>query len=62
VAELTDRNMEDLEPAWQVIDDILVHLFADPPAAKAQAEISFTYEGYRITIEQNGTGTFIDAS
>jgi hypothetical protein len=62
VAELSDRDMEDLEPAWQVVDDILVHLFSDPPASDAQAEIAFTYEGYRVTIEQNGTGTFVDAS
>jgi hypothetical protein len=60
VAELTDRDMEDLQPTWEIVDDILVHLFSEPPAAEAQAEISFTYEGFRITIEQNGTGTFLD--
>jgi hypothetical protein len=62
VAELTDRDMEDLEPAWQVIDDILVHLFSNPPSGDAQAEISFTYEGFRISVEQNGTATFVDVS
>jgi hypothetical protein len=62
VAELEGRDMEDLEPAWEVVDDILVHLFSDPPAPDAQAEISFTYEGFRITVEQNGTGTFVDVT
>ena len=62
VAELKNTDIEELTAAWSIIDDILSHLFEDPPAPEAQAQIKFSYEGYRITVEQNGHAEFVEVS
>lgn len=54
VAEIEDRDMLDLANMYDCADGILDHLFSDPPASEAQMQVMFSYEGYRITIEQNG--------
>lgn len=59
VADLEDEDVEDMQTAWDVIDDLLDHLFSNPPTPGAQAEITFSYEGYRVTVEQNGTAKFV---
>jgi hypothetical protein len=58
VAELDDREIEALTPTWKHLDDILEHVFSSPPQPEAQVEITLSYEGYRISIEQNGRATF----
>jgi len=44
---------------WACTDGVLDHLFSNPPSAEAQMEVTFSYEGYRITIEQDGTAEFV---
>lgn len=44
----------DLTTMYSVVDDMLVHLFENPPSPEAQMEVTFSYEGYRVTVEQNG--------
>lgn len=54
IAEIEDRDMLELENMYECADGMLDNLFSDPPVAEAQMQVVFSYEGYRITIEQNG--------
>lgn len=59
VSELEGRGIGTLQPLYRQIDHVLDQIFSDPPAEGAQVEITFTYEGYRITVEQNGHAQFV---
>ena len=59
VADLEDVAPTDLSSLYSTIDDVLEHVFSDPPAPEAQTEITFTYEGYRISVYQDGTAEFV---
>lgn len=58
VAGIEGRDAAELPAIHGCIDGILADLFADPPSSEAQMRVEFTYEGYRIAVEQNGTATF----
>ena len=58
VAELEDADQTDLSPLYSTIDDVISESFSDPPAPEAQVTVTFTYEGYRITIHQDGSAEF----
>lgn len=58
VAELKGVEIDELTPLYTCIDNILEHLFSNPPVPSAQATIEFTYEDYRITVDQDGSATF----
>lgn len=62
VAELKGTEMEQLPTAYEVLNDILSHLFQNPPASEAQAQITFSYDEFRITVEQNGEAKFVQVS
>lgn len=62
VASLEGKSQNDVKPAYTQIDDVLAEIFNDPPVPEAQVEISFSYEGYRITVEQNGQASFVKVS
>jgi len=55
VAELEGKPATDLTSMWGCTDDVLAHIFSDPPSPEAEMVVEFTYEGYRITVEQDGT-------
>lgn len=59
VAELEDSEPDELPTTYSCIDGMLDELYANPPSPEAQMEVSFTYAGYRITIEQDGTAKFV---
>ncbi|MDS0297657.1 hypothetical protein NDI76_02745 [Halogeometricum sp. S1BR25-6] len=59
VAELEGTAADRLEPTYTQIDHMLDHLFSNPPAPEAQVEVTFTYEGYRITVGQSGRAQFV---
>lgn len=59
VAELEEKPIDELTPLWEVTGDALYELFEDPPHPSAQFEVTFSYEGYRITVGQDGTATFV---
>lgn len=59
VADLEDVEPTALATMYGCIDGVLDHLFSDPPAPEAQLSIEFSYEGYRIKVEQDGTATFV---
>ena len=59
VAELDDCAATDLTPTYERLDHLLENVFSDPPAPEAQVRITFTYEGYRVTVEQDGSAQFV---
>lgn len=59
VAELEGTDPTDLTSIWGCTDHVLDHLFSDPPSPEAQMEVTFSYEGYRINVEQNGNAQFV---
>lgn len=59
VAELEDRDTTELPPVYNTIDHLIETLFSDPPAPEAQAVIQFSYEGYRVNLNQDGHATFM---
>lgn len=59
IAEIEGRDETDLPPMYECVDGVLDNLFSTPPDPEAQMQIEFTYETYRITIDQNGAVTFV---
>lgn len=59
VADLEGEDVNDLSSAWDCIDHVLDHVFSNPPSPAAQVQITFSYEGYRITVGQSGRATFV---
>lgn len=55
VAEIkgVDGPLE-LTPLHSTIGDRVERFYADPPSPDASAEFTFTYEGLRITLKQDG--------
>ncbi|WP_135306011.1 HalOD1 output domain-containing protein [Haloarcula amylovorans] len=60
VAELRGQDETDLRAIWNCTEEVLAHLFSDPPSEEAQMVVEFTYEGFRITVEQDGAATFVE--
>lgn len=54
IAAVEGKEMTDLTQMYDRVDGILDNLFSDPPSLEAQMQVTFTYESYRITIEQDG--------
>lgn len=59
VADLEDSEPDELPTTYDCIDGMLDELYADPPSPEAQMQVSFTYAGYRITVEQDGNAKFV---
>jgi hypothetical protein len=59
VADLDGVNNDELSPAYDQIDHVIDHIFSEPPVEAAQVQVTFTYEGYRITVEQDGAAQFV---
>jgi hypothetical protein len=59
VADLESTDVTDLTPTYNCIDEVLANVFTHPPSSESQLEVSFSYESYRITVEQDGTGRFV---
>ena len=59
VAELEGKEATDLSALYDTIDHLVEHLFSNPPPIEAQAQLEFTYEGYRILLLQDGMATFL---
>lgn len=59
VADIEGTDSTDLSAIYGWVDGILDNLFSNPPSPEAQMEIAFSYEGYRITVHQDGTAKFV---
>lgn len=59
VAEIEDTDTADLSTMYDCVDGVLDNLFSQPPDPDAQMQVKFSYETYRITIDQDGTAKFV---
>lgn len=62
VAELSGRDSDELTPLYGCIDDVAEHVYTNPPDPEAEIAVSFNYEGFRITLYQDGRATFRELS
>jgi len=62
VAELEGVGVNEMYPIYDQMDDVLDNIFSEPPSPAAQLQLTFSYEGYRITIEQDGHAKFVKAT
>lgn len=58
VADIEGKEPTDLTKMHDCVDGVLTDLFSNPPSPNAQMLIKFSYEGYRITVEQDGDAKF----
>lgn len=58
VAGLEGKEPAELDPTWDCIDDGVGEVFSTPPP-EAPVEIAFSYEGYRVTVEQTGLAKLV---
>lgn len=54
IADLEDKGPTELDSLYERVDNMLSELFSNPPSPEAQVELSFTYSGYRINVDQAG--------
>jgi hypothetical protein len=59
IADIEDTDTTTLPTMYSCVDGVLDHLFSNPPAPEAQMKVEFSYEAYRITVEQGGDATFV---
>lgn len=59
VAEIEEKDHTELPPVYDCIDHSIDNIFSNPPAQEAQIEVRFSYEGYRITVEQDGEAKLV---
>ncbi|SEO19079.1 hypothetical protein SAMN05216388_100969 [Halorientalis persicus] len=59
VAELKGVEQDELDPLYSWVDGLIDSLYSSPPPAEAQGMVEFTYEGYRITLYQDGRAIFM---
>lgn len=60
VAELKGTHTDDLNPIGSELDDLVRDVLLSPPPERNQAEISFTYEGFRVTLYHDGHAVLRD--
>lgn len=60
VAELKGTRSSDLAPVGSELDDLVRGVLLSPPPEQNQAEISFTYEGFRVTLYHDGHAVLRD--
>lgn len=58
VATLKGVESDDLSPLYDAIDHVIDNIFSNPPDPAADVQVTFSYEGFRVTIHQDGRATF----
>lgn len=58
LAEIEGVDESELTQLYSCINDLVAGLFSSPPPAETTAELTFSYEGYRITVYQDGHAVF----
>lgn len=59
IGTLEGIESDQLPSLYETMDHMIDNLFSNPPVSKAQVQITFTYAGYRITLNQDGSATFL---
>jgi hypothetical protein len=54
LAEVEGCDIEALPSLYNEVEHVVETLFKTPPSAGAQMSVSFSYAGYRITIDRSG--------
>ena len=54
IAELEDCEIEALPSLYNEIDHVVETMFETPPSERAQIEVSFSYAGYRVSVDRKG--------
>jgi hypothetical protein len=62
VADLQGSETTDLSTMCEQVDHLVDHLFSTPPDPGAQVQVEFTFEGYRITVDQDGSARFVEVA
>lgn len=60
IADLDGVDITDLPSLYDQMDHFVETLFETPPAPEAQLELSFSYAGYRISVDQTGAVTLVN--
>jgi hypothetical protein len=60
IEEIDGTDQREMTPVYDQLDHVLDYIFSNPPVPEAQVQITFTYEGYRITVEQDGSAQFVE--
>jgi hypothetical protein len=55
VADVEGCEIEELPSLYKEVEHVVETLFKTPPSMSAQMSISFSYAGYRITIDRSGS-------
>lgn len=55
VAGLQGVDIEELPSFYTETDHVVESLFTTPPSRRSQMQLEFSYAGYRITLNQDGT-------
>ncbi|THE65280.1 hypothetical protein D8Y22_08770 [Salinadaptatus halalkaliphilus] len=55
IATLEGTDAVTLPPVYDCIDGIIADILSSPPSPEADATFAFTYQGYRIHVDQEGT-------
>ncbi|SDE93495.1 HalOD1 output domain-containing protein [Halorientalis regularis] len=59
IAEVEGIDVTELPPIYDRIDHLVTRMSENPPSPEAQAQLSFSYAGYPITIDQDGKVSLI---
>jgi len=54
IAEVEGGEIETLPSLYNEVDHVVETMFKTPPSDRAQIEISFSYAGYRVSIDRKG--------
>lgn len=62
IADLKGVKHEQMDSLYSWADGLISSLYSSPPPAEAQGMIQFTYEGFRITLYQDGQAVIMSQS
>jgi hypothetical protein len=54
VARIEGVDTTELPSLYREVNHTIENLFKTPPSSAAQMEVSFSYSGYRVTVDQRG--------
>jgi hypothetical protein len=60
IAESEGKAIEELPSFYTQVDHFVEMLFEQPPSPESQMQLSFSYAGYRVTINQRGEVTLLN--
>lgn len=58
IADFKGAEETELDALYPTIDHLVEYMYSNPPSPAAQTELTFVYEGFRVTLFQDGTAIF----